>query len=176
MNRSNLLTEENPHLVSGEFEYRRDASAVVERLLTVTGLRRAQVELLEPGTHQVARKVEPKSRAIGRTLVRTHVLLGILGLVVGLVAATALVMGGPEMTRSSPLMTFIFVPTLTMFMGLLMAGLVALRPDHGPVIKATRDAVNEGLWTVVARCADQRQADHADRVLSATARATTRSL
>tara|TARA_R110002073_G_scaffold293110_1_gene458620 strand:- start:146 stop:508 length:363 start_codon:yes stop_codon:yes gene_type:complete len=98
-------------------------------------------------------KIEPETTGIARTLVQSHILLGVGGLVLGLLVAALLVTAGPVVTRSSPVMTFIALGFLFPVLGLLLAGLISLRPDHSAIIERARTATAMAHWTVIAHCA-----------------------
>ncbi|MCB1842634.1 MAG: hypothetical protein KDI09_06690 [Halioglobus sp.] len=149
-----LQGEQFPHKISGEYESEDAARHAAELLINNAGLPETQVRVVEPGDPSLSRKVEPESRGIARTLVKSHITLGLAGLVSGLVLAALLVTFGPALTRSSPLQTFIVFGALFSMTGLILAGAVSLRPDHDPLIVKTQHAARSGRWSVIAHCAD----------------------
>ena len=69
------------------------------------------------------------------TLVRSHAILGCVGLLVGLgVGMAAIVLPWPA-AASSPVFTLLFAAIIGAFLGMIAAGLLTLRPDHGLVIR-----------------------------------------
>lgn len=149
--------ENYSHKVTVEHDSQVAADRTIRSLTDTAGLPLSQIRLVEPHDPDLANKVEPETKGIARLLVRAHVGLGLTGLVVGLVAAAVLVGIGPAVTRSSPVMTFIALGFLGPILGLLLAGVISLRPDHDPMIEKTRKATSAGRWTVVAHCVSIEQ-------------------
>lgn len=168
MSKFDIVEEQNPHLVSGVFQSRVTATKAIEQLLQEQGLGRGQIDLIKPDDELLARKVEPEVQGIKRTLVRSHVVLGAAGLIVGLTLASLLAVFGPALTRSSPIMTFIALVPMATFVGLMLGGLVSLRPDHDPVIAQTRNASDSGNWSVIVHCKDKQQQQRANSILENT--------
>lgn len=166
-----VLGEKYSHKVSAEFDSQGAATNAAESL-EQAGIPVAQIRVIQPNDPNMERKVEPEVTGIGRSLAKAHVMFGIVGLVLGLVVAGVLVMVGPSLTRSSPLMTFIALGFLFPVLALLLAGAVSLRPDHDLYINKARTATDSGRWTVVAHCASDEEQnlasttmDHSTRTL-----------
>ncbi|MGO2133448.1 MAG: hypothetical protein ACTH3D_11235 [Halomonas sp.] len=151
--------EKYPHKITAEYASQSAADTSAKRLVDDFGLSPSQVLVVRPHDPDVARKVEPESSGIAKTMARSHVTLGLAGLFVGLVVAGILVVFGPVATQSSPMLTFIALGFLGAVLALLLAGAVSLRPDHGRVVQKTREATDSGKWTVVVHCADTEQQD-----------------
>ena len=79
----------------------------------------------------------------------SHLLLGSVGLVVGLVAASLLTLFGPALTQQNPLFTYVALISPGIFIGLFIAGLIGLRPDRNQVIQTVRHAVRFGKVALV---------------------------
>lgn len=176
MSTLDMSGEKYSHLASGQFDARESADRAIASLLQGGMLRMEQVSLIQPGDNTLDSQVEPETDDIRRTLVKSHFILGLAGLIVGLLLATGLVIFGPEATRSSPLMTYIGLGVISTFFGLLLAGLFTLRPDHDHVLTDVRSASGEGRWTVVAHCADEEERSRALAVLEEHAQDTSQSL
>ena len=149
-----LLGEDFPHKVSAGFDNHSAAEEAAWSLVHKAGLPPSQIRVVRPDDTHMETKVEPETRGVARTLLKTHIVLGLGALVVGLVTAAVLVTVGPVLTRSSPVMTFIALGFLFPALGLMLAGAISLRPDHDPLIEKTRSASETGRWTVIAHCAD----------------------
>ncbi|WP_205340701.1 hypothetical protein [Denitrificimonas caeni] len=147
-----LLGEKFPHKVSAQYNSQESADRAAQLLVDNAELPRNQIRIVQPYDPNMARKIEPESKGIARTLVKSHTVLGIGGLVLGLLIAAILVSIGPVMTRSSPMFTFIALGFLFSFLGLILGGAISLRPDHDPLIEKTRTATDTGHWTVIAHC------------------------
>jgi hypothetical protein len=118
-----------------------------------------EVDLVRPHDADFARKMEPESAGIWRTAIRSHLLLGPAGLLVGaLVAATLVALEWPAAV-TSPMLTTLFLATLGLFAGLMLAGLFTLRPDRGSVTLSIRRRNRAGQWAVVAHPRSPAQSD-----------------
>lgn len=158
MTEHNILQGEDfPHKVSAEYDTQQAAERAVQLLVDNAGLPRHQIRIVNPCDPDMARKIQPEVKGIARTLAKSHIVLGIGGLVFGLVLAAILAAIGPEMTRASPMMTFIASGFLFTFLGLILAGAISLRPDQDPLMEKTRTATETGQWTVIAHCTDLEQ-------------------
>ncbi|HHX36210.1 MAG TPA: hypothetical protein GX719_13175 [Gammaproteobacteria bacterium] len=157
--------ENYSHKVTAEFTSQIEADNAVRMLTNQAGLPSGQITVIQPHDPNMAHKIEPETKGIGRSLARAHVTLGVGGLVAGLVLAAILVAVGPEATQSSPLMTFIALGFLLGMLGLLLGGAVSLRPDHDPMIEHTRAATDAGQWTVIAHCISSEQQDAVKNVI-----------
>ena len=164
-----LMGEHFPHKVSAQFASQEMAEQAVQRLVNNAALPREQINIVHPQDPNIARKLEPEVRGIGRTLVKSHLRLGIGGLVLGLVVAAILTTMGPALTRSSPLFTFIALGFLFPALSLMLAGLISLRPDHDPLIAQTRTATESGQWTLIAHCATTEQQERVNDTINTTA-------
>lgn len=152
-----LLGEKFSHKVSAQYNSQESADRAAQLLVDNAKLPRNQIRIVQPYDPNMARKIEPESKGIARTLVKSHTVLGIGGLVLGLLIAAILVSIGPVMTRSSPMFTFIALGFLFSFLGLILGGAISLRPDHDPMIEKTRTATDTGHWTVIAHCTSLEQ-------------------
>lgn len=149
--------EQYPHKITAEYDSQSAADQAVKTLIDRAGISSEQIKLVKPHDAEMARKIEPEPRGIARVLVKTHVTLGLAGLVVGLVLAGLLVAFGPTATQASPIMTFIAFGFLCPVLALLLAGAISLRPDHDRVIQKTRQSTDAGQWTVVVHCETTEQ-------------------
>ena len=167
MSDQNLIQgEEFPHKVSAEYDSQASANRAAQLLIEKAQIPSAQINIVTPNDPLIARKLEPEVTGIRRTLVKSHLVFGILGLILGVLLSIGLTTLGPALTRSSPLFTFIAVIFLCTTLGLLLAGLVSLRPDHDPMIAKTRTATETGRWTVIVHCANQAQQERATETVN----------
>lgn len=164
-----LQGESFPHKVSAQFDSQESAERAVQLLMDNASLPREQINVVHPHDPHIARKIEPEVKGIARTLVKSHLVLGVGGLVLGLVVAAILTTVGPTLTRSSPLFTFIALGFLFPAFGLMLAGLISLRPDHDPLIAKARTATNSGQWTVIAHCTTTEQQERVTETINPAA-------
>jgi hypothetical protein len=151
---------------------RRAAAGVAEAL----SLGSAQVQVIVPGEEHPGRKLEPEVRGIWRTIVIAHVRLGIVGAVVGVLAFAALYALGLPFIVRSPVAAVLALLFFGAVAGLMLGGLVSLRPDHDPYVEAARDAIAEGNTTVVVHAFSAEQAARAADYLKAEGGDTTVTL
>ncbi len=165
-----LIEEDHPGKVTGEFTDIQSARQALEALVKEAALNRENIKIIQPDEPaSLSRKIEPESRGIAKTLVKTHVVLGVAGLGLGLVVAVLLALFGPAMTSSSPILTITSITTIGTFAGLLLAGFIAIRPDHDPLIVKAKESQRKGHWTVVAHTADAAENAKAQEVMQHTA-------
>ncbi|NHA14766.1 hypothetical protein [Thioalkalivibrio sp. XN279] len=151
--------------VGARFRSRAAAERAV-RELAAQDIAPAQVEILEGQGHmRVARSAE--KRATRTALIRWHALLGAAGLLVGALcwlfawyARLPLVLAMPG------LMLFVAV-AFGVVAGLLLGGLLSIRPTKGWLAAAARDDARAGDFPVVVHATDRKQAHKAREILAA---------
>ena len=153
--KANIIDEEHISKVGGVFEQEDDAKLAIKSLMKEGDFRIDEVNLVPPGDKTFDEKIETDDVAVRRTLLNSHVILGIVSVLVGLGLAALLVEMGPAFTRLNPVMTFIAVVMLTVFIGLMLAGFISLRPDEDRLVNKTRDATLNQRWTVVVQAKDK---------------------
>lgn len=170
-----LFGERSLTKVAGVFDNRAGADAAATRLRQATGLDASQIRVLHPEDGRrdrrtlLAREVEPERHGIWRTIVRAHVVMGILGLLAGLVVHMLLLRADNPAVESTPLLSLVPMAGFGITFGLLLGGLIALRPDHARLITRVRAALDAGKWAVVAHPLDRAQTQ---RVIEAFGRQT----
>lgn len=126
------------------------------------------MQLVLPHDYQWGKKVEPEGVGIWRTAIRSHVACGVIGLVAGLLIFACLYALGWTSVRTTPGMSLVamaFFPTL---LGLMVGGLLTVRPDHDAVIAPVREAAADGRWSVVVHPVTRRQRAAAIHMLTQT--------
>lgn len=161
--------EKHPGKVAGVYAQESGAQQAIHLLRNEGGFSAEEVNLVPPDDTNFDEKIEPDDKGIGRTLLGSHIILGGCGLAVGLILAAILSVYGPVLTTSSPTMVFIGLATLGTFFGLLVAGLVSLRPDHDGLINDTRHATNNQQWTVIVQTKDDEQQKQAKQLMQGSA-------
>jgi VIT1/CCC1 family predicted Fe2+/Mn2+ transporter len=153
--------------VAAVFSNEPAARAAAQAVATTLSLGSAQVQVITPADPHPGRKLEPESRGIWRTIVVAHVRLGIVGVVVGLLTFAALYAAGLPFIVNSPVAAALALLFFGAVAGLMLGGLVALRPDHDRYVEAARDAMESGNTTVVVHAFSGEQADQAADLLRA---------
>jgi hypothetical protein len=147
--------------VAAVFAQEGVARQAAQAVAAALSLEAAQVQLITPREPHPGRKLEPESAGIWRTIVIAHIRFGIAGAVVGVLAFVALYAAGVAFIVNSPVAAarvLLFFGTVA---GLMLGGLVSLRPDHDRYVEATRDAMAAGGTTVVVHAFSQEQRQQA---------------
>jgi hypothetical protein len=155
-----LFGERSLTLVAATFGDRGSAVRATQALRRLSA-RKLGIFLIGPDDPQLGRKMEPESRGIWHTLLRSHAWLGPMGAVAGMVAAAWVHGAGWPAALASPLAMLALGAVYGLFAGLVVAGLLTLRPDRARVIDRVRAASEDGYWSVVSHpvsAQDVRQA------------------
>ena len=145
-----LLSERSPTIVAAAFvnRYRAESAALaLKKELRMDGA----VTVISPGDDFFSSKLEPDACGIWQTLLSSHIVFGLAGLLFGLAAAIAIVIWSVPEAVSAPGYTGFFFGMIGSFWGVMLAGLITLRPDHAAVIEIVREWMQSGEWTVIAR-------------------------
>jgi len=159
MSDTSLFGERSSTLVAATFSNRMAAVDAASALRAY--MPQAEVDLVRPQDKDFARKMEPDSQGIWRTAIRSHLVLGLIGLGLGVAVAATLVGVGWPAAAGSPMLATLFLSILGLFAGLMLAGLLTLRPDRGRVTLAIRRRNREGQWAVVAHPTSPAQSERA---------------
>lgn len=152
------------------------AREAAEAIRAAIGLEPVQVQVITPGEPHPGRKMEPESQGILRTMIVAHVRLGIVGAALGALAFAVLYARGlPLITQSAWLAGAVMV-SFGAVAGLMLGGLVSLRPDHDAYIQSVRSALAEGHSAVVVHAFSSEQRDSAAAELRARGGDTTSTL
>ena len=160
-----LTGEKYDHEIAAIFDAHQSAEAAAKKLREALSLKAAQVEVLDPGEENPGRALEPESRGIFGTLVRAHFWLGIGGALLGFLIFQVLLYADVAMVRSSPVMAMIVLVGFGAVAGLLLGGLVTLRPDHDPYIFKVRAELKEGRSAVLVHGSSMEQRKAAESQL-----------
>jgi len=171
MNLSTLIFgERRPWQVAALFDDEQEARRSAEAVQTEEQLEPEEVVVFRPSDAQAPGKLNPRRRSVGiaRTLVRAHLVLGAVGAVVGLVVALAVLASGFGAFTGSPIYSTALVTLLGLIGGLLLGGLVSLRPDQDVLRYRLEEAMADGdRWAVVVRARDHGEETRAGRSLRA---------
>ena len=152
--------------VAAVFDSAQAARSAAADMALALELQPSQVQVIAPGEGRLGAKLEPESRGIWHTILRAHLWLGIAGALAGLVAfAVMMWIGIPFVTRS-PLAAGLVMVFFGAVGGLMLGGLVALRPDHDRYIFASREAAADHRTTVVVHAFSSEQRSAAAEFLS----------
>jgi hypothetical protein len=156
-----LTGEVSKRKIAAVFRGPDEARRAAEALRAALSLGEPQVQVIAPDEPHPGRKLEPESRGIWRTIVRAHLKLGVGGAIAGLVLFAALLAAGVPFVVNSPIAAALALLFFGTVAGLLLGGLMALRPDHDRYVLATRDAMADGRTTVVVHALTAAQGQQA---------------
>ncbi|HKK02631.1 MAG TPA: hypothetical protein VKA17_01785 [Gammaproteobacteria bacterium] len=152
-----LSGEKYNHEVAAVFGAGEPAEKAAREVREALELRAVQVEVLHPGDKALGRSLEPESRGIFETLVRAHFWLGVAGAMAGFLLYLLLSFTGLPMVTNSPVIAGVVMVGFGAVIGLMLGGLVTLRPDHDPYIFRVRAAVRDGQSAVLVHGASLEQ-------------------
>lgn len=158
------------------FDSRAAAREAALALCRDLDIARPQVKLVSPDSADVDIQLEPEGGGIWHTILRAHLWLGIWGALLGLLAFALLYWGGVPFIVQSPVAAVLALLFFGATGGLLLGGLVSLRPDHDRYISATHDAMAHGRTTVVVHALGHEQRARAADYLSARGADVTQTL
>jgi len=167
--------------VAGLFASRAGADDAVRDLLGASNLTAVQVRVLGPGDGEAERNaafdraVEPEMRGIWRTMIRAHVTMGALGLLAGVLLYWVLMASGNRALQGTPGIGFVALAGFGITFGLMLGGVLALRPDHGRVMGQVRRGLKSGNWAVIAHPVNAGQTHQAVASLAGTSLKVVRS-
>jgi len=151
--------------VAAVFDGEQAARDAARQVLAEADVGMEQVSVVQPYDAHVGRKVEPESRGIAWTLVKSHVYLGLAGALVGVSASFAMVATEVSPFSSAPLVTLGVGLALGTVVGMLAAGLYSLRPHQLGLIARIRTAAREGRWAVVVQVRNATEKARVEAIL-----------
>lgn len=157
--------------------YGDEASAhAAKQKLIDNGISPSLINVVKPDDSAISKKIEPDSQGIAKTIVKSHGWLGLIGVIAGILIATILVFSGPEMTQSSPLFTYLVFIFFGLLFGMMLAGMISIRPDHDPLITKTIEASHEHHWTVTVQTEEHEEITLIKQLLGGSAISMSESL
>ena len=165
MSQSMIFGEQSLTKVAALFDQAIDARAAAERVVRDGRLPMKRVLVVGPGDRALGRKLEPEDRGIFSTLLKAHISLGGAGLIVGLLFGWIQVLSGVQFAEASPYYTVGVAGAFGMIAGLILGGLVTLRPDHTVLITRVKEGLRNGQWAVVVHPTSRDQESRALNVL-----------
>jgi hypothetical protein len=153
-----LFGERSLTVVAATFGDRGSAVRAADALRALSS-RKLGIFLIAPRDPQLGRKMEPESRGIWHTLLRSHGWLGLFGAAAGLAVGVVVLAVGSPAALGSPVATLGLGAVYGLFAGLLAAGLLTLRPDRARVITQVREASDDGHWSVVSHPVSAQDAE-----------------
>ena len=135
--------------VAAIFDTTDEAKTALRRVEEETSVASHQSEVIEPSDPRLSEKLEQKSSSIANTLWTSHIALSGIGFALGMVAAFLLTQYGPALTQQNPLFTYIALISPGTFIGMFVAGLIALRPDRNEIVSNVTNASRNGKSALI---------------------------
>lgn len=151
--------------ISAAFETQQEAESALKNLQASADFGSGQLQMVAPFEQDYGRKLEPESQGVARTAVKSHLVLGTIGFVLGILVWIVLYAMGMAIIRSSMVGSAVAIIFLMSVAGLLLGGLLTARPDHQMVIQEVRAATEAGKWSVVVHPLSPAQHDAATAAL-----------
>jgi hypothetical protein len=171
-----LFGEKATTKIAVVFKTEAEAIDAARSLKEVADLQSTQVQFIAPYEKQFGRKIEPEVQGILRTAVRSHLVLGVAGLILGFLVWLALYTQGWPTIRTTPVMSAVALLFFSTAGGMMLGGLITARPDHQMVIQRIRTASEAGEWSVVIHPRDPEQCDIVMAYLSSEEADVTRTV
>lgn len=161
----NVIDEQHPAKVAAVFNSEAKAQDARQDLISKGKFASQLINIVEPEDPNLSNKIEPESSGIAKTFMKSHGILAVVGLLAGFILASILVAAGPTFTQDSPLSTYLALSFVGLLLGLMVAGLITLRPDHDPLISETIEASHHQQWTVVVQTGSRDATNLAKQIL-----------
>lgn len=155
-----ILAERYPGKVGAAFDSVEKAEQVADQLEAQFGVQFKSIEILKPKGRSLENLLEPENKDTKNTVIRSHITMGLVGLCTGGLVVLWLHQLQVPMVVFSPLyMTFI-VMALGGVGGLLLGGLISLKPDHDNLIHFSRQVSYQSRWMLLVNVesAEQKKA------------------
>ena len=154
--------------VAAVYESEAAAQSAARKVTDLPDIERRQVQLVRPFDPDWGRRVEPEGIGIGHQAVRAHVTCTIVGLAIALLAYIGLWVAGGTAILATSAVSLVAMLLFGAMFGLMVGGLVNIRPDHGAVVAPVREAVHDGHWSVVVHPSSRSQLADTTRTLGQT--------
>lgn len=166
-----LIGEKSSTKVASVFAAEADARDAAASVTAAAHLQAAQAKVLSPADGRLSRrelfgeKVQPESRGIGKTFLRSHLVLGAIGGALGVLLWWAL--RAHPLIASTPLMALVALGGFGITFGMILAGVVTLRPDQSALYAQLKDSLQAGKWGVIFHPVDAAQTEAIQAALRA---------
>lgn len=165
-----LFGERATTKIAAVFDTHGEACAVADRIRAEANLNKTQVHVIGPNDGDFSKRLEPETAGVARTMVRTHLILGLAGFVFGLLVWGGLYAAGIQTIVSTPVLSAVAILFFSTSAGGLLAGLITIRPDHQLIAERIQEAREAGKWTVVVHPRSPAQCDAVTHMLPPAAK------
>ncbi len=161
-----LFGERSLHKVAGIYDHPEEVREVVEEIVHEGGINIEKIQVVGPDDPAISRKLEPEEVSMAQTMSSAHIILGVVGMLVGLLIAGLLLLFGVNFAIASPYYTVFLGVGFGTVLGLLFGGLVTLRPDQDAMNTRVEEATHEGHWAVVVHATNVQEMNRAEEVIN----------
>ncbi|MAR91669.1 MAG: hypothetical protein SV765_02890 [Pseudomonadota bacterium] len=161
-----IIRERKPAKVGAVFDSKEAADAAVADITTEQSLNEAWVMVITPDDPRYERKLQPETRGIWKTAVGSHLILGLLGLVAGAALYGGLHATGVAWVTNTSLLGLIPFLSVGLLVGMMLGGLITLRPDQDRIWFLAQTAREQNRWLVVVHGASQASVQRAREMLT----------
>lgn len=165
MSTSAISGEQFTSKVGAVFSDARRAQQAAHGLVANEGFGNEQVRIIHPHDKALSAKVQPERRGLALTIVKAHVTTGIAGLLVGVIFVYLLERMDFEFIEWSPWYSYGAGAFFGAMIGMLVGGLISLRPDQDLLIAKLKTATAQGRWSVVVHARDHGEEQRAKESL-----------
>lgn len=158
--------EQYPSKVEAVFDNENDARIAQREVTLATDVLIGETQIITPDERNWSKQIEPEADTLIESMFLNHVIYGLSGLAIASLLAMILIFSGVNFAFSSPIITtfvFMFVGGM---MGMMIAGLLTLRPDHDNVIQRARHALKKGKVVLLVHIKDRPQLRDVELTLS----------
>ncbi|WP_040576987.1 hypothetical protein [Methylophaga lonarensis] len=145
----NIIEEQKSHKLAAVFADKSAAINAEKTLLKEGEFTADSINIIRPEDDTLSKKIEPESTGIYQTLIKSHLWLGLAGIATGVILAGFLISVGPLYFQASPITTVLALAFFGMLAGMMLAGVVSIRPDHDLMINKTTEASQKRHWTLI---------------------------
>ncbi len=162
---SHIVEEKKVRKVEAIFAARQEAEQAVKYLISETGIPLQHVQVIDGADPSYEKKLEPEPQLIRRTLWRTHGVLGLAGIILGLLLGLGLAIAGVGAVVANPALAIATLAFFGAMLGLIAAGVMSLKPQHDAVNMDAVQNLNEGKVLVLVMAEASEEAKRAKACL-----------
>lgn len=167
MNVTRGITGEHfDHKLAAIFEEENKARTAADALRQNTSLQGAQVLVVAPSDPDSGWELEPEDKGIWRTLIWSHLWLGLAGAIAGVIFFGILYIARVMFILANPIAAVLITAAFGAVFGMLLAGLITLRPDHMPYVSVAQSALKRGKFVVTVHARSLEQLNEAKAMLN----------
>lgn len=170
---STISSEDNATKVAGIFDTKESAQQALDTLNSDNQFAQSNVKQVSPHDPSFDEKLEPEDKHIGKTLLKTHLVFAVGGVIIGIVISSLLLFLELSFMQMYVFETYIAISVICVFIAMLAAGFMSIRPDHDPLINDVREATRAGKWVLIVHTDDSHKASKAKELMQPFAASTT---